>query len=98
LHRNDNLFPNYGVKVFITHYYSYSNCRIFRACHQDIPNGSMPISVLTTAAEKLGMKLLTDEEHAALINRDINLAAWIQVLIPILLVVLVLVFIGLKKS
>ena len=69
------------------------------ACHQDIPNGSMPISALTAAAEKLGMTPLTDKEHAALINRDINMAAWIQLLIPLIIVlILIIVFIRIRKK
>ncbi|RUA30286.1 MAG: hypothetical protein DSY76_02595 [Bacteroidetes bacterium] len=69
------------------------------ACHEDIPNGSMPISALTAAAEKLGMKPLTDKEHAALINRDINMAAWVQVLIPIIIaLILIIVFIRIRKK
>ena len=34
-----------------------------------------------------------DDEHAALINRDINMAAWIQILIPLIIGLFILIMI-----
>ena len=68
------------------------------ACHQDIPEGSAAISALSSAGEKLGMTPLTDEEHARLINRDINMVAWLQFLAaPLLLLIAVIWYFRKKK-
>ncbi len=53
------------------------------ACHQDIPDGNMAMSMITTAGDKLGMVPHSDIEHSALLNSDINWAAWTRILIPI---------------
>ncbi len=59
------------------------------ACHQDIPNGSIPIAMLVKAGGALGMAPHTDAEHSTLLNDDIKLAALTRVLAPILLIIFI---------
>lgn len=55
------------------------------SCHQDIPNGTIPISMLTKAGKMLGKVPLTDEEHSKLLNDGIKWAALTKVAIPFVL-------------
>ncbi len=55
------------------------------ACHKDIPNGNLAMSMITAAGDQLGMVPHSDMEHSALLNSDINWAAWTRILIPVLI-------------
>lgn len=56
------------------------------ACHKDIPDGNVAMSIISAAGNKLGMTPHSDMEHSKLLNKSINLAAIVQILIPVLLV------------
>ncbi len=56
------------------------------ACHQDLPDGDAAISIITTAGGMLNMVPHTDEEHAKLLNQDINWAARTRLLSPLIIV------------
>jgi len=54
------------------------------ACHQDLPDGNFNTSMLSSAAEFFDAVPHTDKEHSDLINKDINLAAFVIVWAPII--------------
>ncbi len=58
------------------------------ACHQDLPDGDIALTMITTAGSILDMVPHSDEEHANLLNQDINWAARTRLLTPILLFVI----------
>ncbi len=61
------------------------------ACHKDIPDGNLAIKTIVKAGGILNMSPHFDEEHSKLLNSDIMLAAYVRLLGP---VVLVLVIVG----
>ena len=64
------------------------------SCHQEIPDGTMPIKAIVKAADILGLTPFTDEEHSKLLNKDIRWAAFTRIIMPVtVLVLLVLVYI-----
>lgn len=58
------------------------------ACHKDLPDGDMAISMITAAGSLLDMVPHSDEEHAKLLNQDINWAARTRLITPVILIVL----------
>lgn len=62
------------------------------ACHQDIPDGNLAIKAIVKAGGILNISPHFDEEHSKLLNSDINLAAWVRVLGPVVLVLLIVGF------
>ena len=68
------------------------------ACHQDIPDGNLSISLLSTAADYLDMKPHSDEEHSKLLNSDINWAALSRIIAPILLFIVLIFFIKYSRK
>jgi hypothetical protein len=60
------------------------------SCHQDLPDGNMFVSALTSIGDKLDLTPYTDNDHSKLLNRDINLIALIQVLAPFLVGVIII--------
>lgn len=66
------------------------------ACHQDIPNGTIPVSMLVKAGKTLNMVPHSDDEHSKLLNDDLRWAAITKVGIPILgfilLIIIVLIY------
>ncbi|NQT77886.1 MAG: cytochrome C [Bacteroidetes bacterium] len=65
------------------------------ACHQDIPNGNIPIKMLVKAGKMLDMVPLTDEDHSELLNDDLRWSALTKVGIPAccILVILIIVYV-----
>jgi hypothetical protein len=50
------------------------------SCHQEIPDESVAVSLLHHVAEKSNMLPATNQEHSSLIQKNILLSAWVQVL------------------
>jgi hypothetical protein len=61
------------------------------ACHQDIPDGSIPVKMLVKAGTILEMVPLTDEDHSKLLNDDLRWAALTKVGIPACCIVVILI-------
>ena len=71
------------------------------ACHQDIPGGNMFISLISKAGQITGLTPYSDEDHAKLLNRDLNILSLIYVGSPIfigLIIVLLLIYRRRKKK
>ncbi len=49
------------------------------ACHEVIPDGALPVSLLHHVADAVGMAPETDAEHSSLLMKITLLAAWVQV-------------------
>jgi LPXTG-motif cell wall-anchored protein len=63
------------------------------ACHQDIPDGTPSIAMLTKIAKMLDKVPKTDQEHRDLIQDFTRLAARVQVIGPIVGII-ILAFLG----
>ena len=62
------------------------------SCHVSIPQGNLAVSAMTHIAEMADVKI-DKKEHAMILNKILNLAAWIQVLGGVLIgMLLMLVF------
>lgn len=67
------------------------------ACHQDIPQGAIPIKMLGKIAEIADIDFVTDQDHGALLRQNNMWISWIKALgviglilcIPILVVVII---------
>lgn len=64
---------------------------VCQSCHQSIPEKDLAISLLSHVKEVTGKKI-DKEDHEKLLNKNIRLAAWMQVLIAGILVVGLVVF------
>ena len=53
------------------------------ACHQDMPDGNLAVSLLSHVKEVSGMKVDT-YKHNELVNGTLNKAAWAQFVIALL--------------
>ncbi len=49
------------------------------ACHEDLPEGSLAVSLLHHIAEATGMMPETDAKHSSLLHKVMLLSAWVQV-------------------
>jgi len=58
------------------------------SCHQDIPDGTMPIKAMVKAGSMLGMTPFTDEDHKRLLNKDIRWAAFTRIIAPVVVLLL----------
>ncbi len=63
------------------------------SCHQDLPDGNVFLTSLTTIGDKLNLAPYTDADHSKLLNRDINLVAIVQILLPIAFALLIAYYI-----
>ncbi len=69
------------------------------SCHQDIPDGSMPIKAMVTAGNIFGLTPVSDTDHSSLLNNDIRFAALSHLAGPIALAaLLLLLFIIFKQQ
>lgn len=67
------------------------------ACHQDIPNGSIPMKMLGQIAKIANLDFATEEEHGALLRQNNVLIAWVKalgiiafiLLIPLIIVAII---------
>ena len=55
------------------------------SCHQSIPKGNLAVSAMTHIAQMAGVEV-DKKEHGAILHKILNLSAWVQVLLPILLI------------
>jgi nitrate/TMAO reductase-like tetraheme cytochrome c subunit len=62
------------------------------ACHQSIPKGNLAVSAMAHAAKMAGVKVDNDMHHGIL-HKLLNIGAWFQVLLPIILLILLVWFI-----
>ncbi len=51
-------------------------------CHKSIPNGNLAVSAMTHVAQMAGIKI-DNKMHGDILNKLLNLGAWIQVLLPV---------------
>jgi len=67
------------------------------SCHQTIPDHDMATNLLSHVAQYADIKI-DNEEHAGILNKSIRLSAWLQVLLPILLLISGFIFWRRKSS
>ena len=65
------------------------------SCHQDIPKGNLAVSAMTHMAKMLEINI-DNKKHHEILNKTLNIAAWIQVIAGIFVVFVVIIFIYLK--
>ncbi|MFT5659466.1 MAG: hypothetical protein ACI9TV_000082 [Sulfurimonas sp.] len=58
------------------------------SCHQDIPKGNLGVSALTHIADMTEVNI-DNKMHKNIVNKSLNIAAWFQVIIGILVSILV---------
>ncbi len=68
------------------------------ACHQELPEGDIAVSMISSAADFMNMTPHSDAEHAALLHQDILLAAWVKILGPILLLLGIIIYFWRRKK
>jgi len=68
------------------------------ACHQEIPDGNLAVSALVRTGRLLNMNPHSDAEHASLLNRDLKLAATVQILTPIIVLVFIFLLWKYRRS
>ena len=54
------------------------------SCHKDIPEGNLAVSAMTHAANMAGVKI-DNKMHGDILNKLLNIGAWLQVLLPIMI-------------
>jgi len=54
------------------------------SCHQSMPKGNLAVSALTHAADMAGVKV-DRKMHGDILNKLLNIGAWVQVLLPIII-------------
>lgn len=57
------------------------------SCHQDIPEGNLAVSAMTHIAEMAELNIDT-KEHNSILNKIVNLSAWIQILGSVFVILL----------
>ncbi len=62
------------------------------SCHKDLPDGDLSLKAISTAGNMLDMIPHTDTEHSNLLNKTIKLSAIVQVVMPIIIFALILIF------
>ena len=71
------------------------------ACHQDIPQGSIPIRMLGKVADIVDLSYATDDAHSSLLRENNILISWVKAIGVILLILIIpigiLAFIKRKK-
>ncbi len=60
------------------------------ACHKDLPNGDVALSMITKAGDVLNMVPHGTKEHMNLLNSDINWAARTRILAPIIALIILI--------
>lgn len=63
------------------------------ACHQEIPDRSLAVSLLHHIADTIGMLPATDAEHSDLLVKNLLLGGWVQLLTPVFLIMTGVVFV-----
>jgi hypothetical protein len=67
------------------------------SCHQEIPKGNLAVSAMTHAANMAGVKI-DNKMHGNILHKLLNIGAWVQVLIPIMIGVLALWFFFFRRK
>jgi len=67
------------------------------ACHQELPNGDVAVSMITSAAKFMDMAPHSDKEHASILRQDIILAAWVKILGPLLLLLAIFLYFWFRR-
>ncbi len=60
------------------------------ACHQEIPEASLAVSLMHHVAAHLDALPRSDKDHADLVNKIALTSAWVQVVVPIMLGLLII--------
>jgi hypothetical protein len=55
------------------------------SCHKEIPSGNLAVSALTHAAKMTGVKI-DNKMHGDILHKLLNIGAWVQVVLPIMIV------------
>ncbi len=61
------------------------------SCHKSIPNGNLAVSAMTHVANMAGVKI-DKKMHGDILNKLLNIGAWLQVLLPLIIGGLILWF------
>ncbi len=67
------------------------------SCHKDIPKGNLAVSAMTHAANMAGVKI-DRKMHGHILNKSMKISAWVQVLIPIMIALLLGWFFFIRKK
>ncbi|MGL5261434.1 MAG: hypothetical protein ACRC9P_03515, partial [Bacteroides sp.] len=59
------------------------------ACHQDIPNGSIPMTMLGKIADIVDLEYVTDTDHGQLLRQNNIWISWVKALGIIALVLMI---------
>jgi len=62
------------------------------SCHQDIPKGNLAVSAMTHMAEMLEIDI-DNKIHKNILNKTLNIAAWVQILVVVFVVFVMMFFI-----
>jgi hypothetical protein len=54
------------------------------SCHKSIPKGNLAVSAITHAAQMAGVEV-DKKRHSDILNKLLNIGAWVQLLIPLLI-------------
>jgi len=67
------------------------------SCHKDIPAGNLAVSAMTHAAQMAGVKI-DNKIHGDILNKMLNISAWVQVLLPIMIGMFLFWFFRIRKK
>lgn len=71
------------------------------ACHQDIPDGAIPMKMLKEVAEITNLSFASDDAHAHLLNENNLIVSWIKAIaicLGLLLIPLIILYICRRKK
>ncbi len=66
-------------------------------CHESIPEGNLAVSAMTHMANMAGIKI-DKKEHGSILHKLLNIGAWLQVLLPIMIALLLVWFFIFRKK
>ncbi len=67
------------------------------SCHQSIPEGNLAVSTMVHMAKMAGVKI-DKQEHESILHKLLNIGAWIQILVPIMIGIFLLWFFLLRRK
>jgi len=67
------------------------------SCHQSIPEGDLAISAMNHIANMAGVEI-DNKKHQEILHKTIKISAWVQVGLPLLILLLLIVWFFRRKS